>query len=43
MYFCIPVVGGVTACVDFWWVVFKGDDALKKYKGSDKYMVWAGN
>ena len=42
MYFCIPVVGGVAACVDFWWVVFKGSEAMNKYKGNDKYLVWAG-
>jgi hypothetical protein len=40
MYFCIPVVGGVTACVDFWWAVFE-DDAYTKYANNDKYMVWA--
>jgi hypothetical protein len=38
-YFCIPVVGGVTACVDFWWVIFE-QDALAKYKGNNSYMVW---
>jgi len=39
LYFCVPIVGGVTACVDFFWVVFS-DDALGKYEGSDKYIVW---
>lgn len=39
-YFCIPVVGGVAGCGDFWWVVFKGNSALSKYKGSDKFFVW---
>ncbi|MDQ3191661.1 MAG: hypothetical protein M3Q58_08710 [Bacteroidota bacterium] len=40
-YFCIPVVGGVVNCVDFWYVVFKGSDALGKYKDNGKYIVWA--
>ena len=40
-YFCIPVAGGVAACGDFWWVVFKGNSALSKYKGNDKWFVWA--
>jgi hypothetical protein len=39
-YFCIPVVGGVTACVDFWWVVFKGEDAMNKFANNSKFMVW---
>lgn len=39
MYFCIPVVGGVTACVDFWGAVFDKDFYLK-YKNNDKYIVW---
>jgi len=39
MYLCIPVVGGVDACVDFWWVVFS-KDALAKYQGNSKYIVW---
>jgi len=42
-YFCIPVVGGVTACVDFWWVVFKGSDAMNKYSDNSKFIVWTGN
>jgi TM2 domain-containing membrane protein YozV len=42
-YFCIPVVGGVTACVDFWWVVFKGSDAMNKYADNSKFIVWTGN
>ena len=41
-YFCIPVYGGIVACGDFWWVVFKGDAALSKYKGNSKFNVWAG-
>ena len=40
-YLCVPVVGGVAACGDFWWVVFKGNSALSKYKGNDKWFVWA--
>lgn len=39
MYFCIPVVGGVTSCVDFWGAVFDKDFYLK-YKNNDKYIVW---
>jgi hypothetical protein len=39
LYFCVPVVGSVTACVDFWWVVFDGD-AMSKYENNDKYIVW---
>ncbi len=39
MYFCIPVVGNVTACVDFWGAVFDKDFYLK-YKNNDKYIVW---
>lgn len=39
-YFCIPVVGGVTGCVDFWWVVIDGEDAMNKYKDNGKFMVW---
>ena len=40
-YFCIPVAGGVAACGDFCYVLFKGSNALSKYKGSDKWFVWA--
>lgn len=39
MYLCIPVVGGVNACVDFWWVVFD-EDAMDKYKDNSKYIIW---
>ncbi len=38
MYFCIPVVGDVTACVDFWGAVFD-PDFYKKYANNDKYIV----
>lgn len=40
-YFCIPVVGGVVSCVDFWYVVFKGKEALDKYADNGKFIVWA--
>lgn len=39
MYFCIPVVGGINGCVDFWWAVFEAD-AYQKYANNDKYIVW---
>jgi TM2 domain-containing membrane protein YozV len=39
-YFCIPVVGSFTACVDFWYVVFKGKEALNKYADNSKFWVW---
>jgi hypothetical protein len=39
MYLCIPVVGGVTGCVDFWGAVFD-PDFYKKYANNDKYIVW---
>ena len=41
-YFCIPVVGEVAAIVDFFWVVFKGEDALNKFADNSKYLVWTG-
>jgi len=41
-YFCIPIVGPIDTFVDFWWVVFKGETALNKYKGTSKYIVWLG-
>jgi hypothetical protein len=40
-YFCIPVMGGVAGCVDFWWVVFKGKEAMDKYTNNGKFLVWA--
>lgn len=40
MYLCIPVVGGVVGCVDFWGVVFKGDEFMNKYKDNGKWIVW---
>jgi len=39
MYLCIPVVGGVVGCVDFWGVVFGSID-FNKYKDNGKYIVW---
>jgi hypothetical protein len=40
-YLCIPVAGGVAALGDFCWVLFSGNSALNKFKGSDKWFVWA--
>lgn len=40
-YFCVPVVGGLDACVDFWAVVFGKD--INDYKNNDKLIVWLGN
>ena len=40
-YFCIPVAGGVANLGDFCWVLFSGKSALSKYKGNDKWFVWA--
>lgn len=42
-YLCIPVYGGIVNCVDFWGVVFKGDEQWNKYKNNPKFNVWAGN
>lgn len=42
-YLCIPVYGGIVSCVDFWGVVFKGDEQWNKYKNNPKFNVWAGN
>lgn len=44
-YFCgyFVLIGGVAMCVDFWGVVFKGDEFLAKYKDNPKFLVWAGN
>ena len=39
-YLCIPGVGAVANCGDFFWVLFKGDDALSKYTNNGKYIVW---
>jgi hypothetical protein len=39
MYFCIPVVGEITNCVDFWGSVFNAE-MYKKYENNDKYIVW---
>ncbi|MBI3501538.1 MAG: hypothetical protein HY063_07070 [Bacteroidetes bacterium] len=40
-YFCIPVAGGVANLGDFCWVLFSGSKALSKYKGNNKWFVWA--
>lgn len=39
LYFCVPVAGGVAACVDFWGAVFKAD-FYKKFENNDKWFVW---
>lgn len=39
-YFCIPVVGGGTACIDFWYVLFTGKDGLSKYADNSSFWVW---
>jgi len=39
LYFCVPVAGGVAACVDFWGAVFNAD-FYKKYENNDKWFVW---
>lgn len=38
--YCIPVVGGVTAFVDFCYVLFKGDEALSKYSNNTTFWVF---
>jgi TM2 domain-containing membrane protein YozV len=40
-YLCLGGLG-ITNCFDFWWVVFKGSDAMEKYRDNGKLMVWAG-
>ncbi|MBW8050794.1 MAG: hypothetical protein FVQ77_10760 [Cytophagales bacterium] len=42
LYFCVPVASSIAAFVDFWWVVFKGEEALNKYTDNPKWFVWAG-
>jgi hypothetical protein len=39
LYFCVPVAGGVAACVDFWGAVFVAD-FYKKFENNDKWFVW---
>lgn len=39
LYFCVPVAGGVAACVDFWGAVFV-PDWYKDYENNDKWFVW---
>jgi len=38
-YLCIPIAGGVAACVDFWWVIFEAT-AFDRYKDNDKFLVF---
>lgn len=40
-YFCIPIAGGVAWCGDGIVVIFNGKSGLSKYKGNDKWFVWA--
>lgn len=37
-YFC---TFGFVACIDFWWVVFKGDPAFERFKGNNEFVVWS--
>lgn len=37
--YCIPVAGSLTAFIDFWYVVIKGEEGLSKYSNSTKF--WA--
>lgn len=37
--YCIPVAGQLTTAIDFWYVVFKGQEGLSKYSNSSKF--WA--
>lgn len=37
-YLCLGIVP--VACIDFWYVVFKGNAALDKYKDNPKWIVW---
>jgi len=39
-YFCLGIVP--VGCIDFWWVVFKGEEALNKYADNPKWFVWGG-
>lgn len=39
LYFCVPVAGGVAACVDFWGSVFD-KDFHQKFANNDKWFVW---
>jgi hypothetical protein len=39
-YFCIPIVGPCVNYVDFFWVLFKGSEAMNKYKDNPKFIVW---
>lgn len=37
--YCIPVAGQLTSAIDFWYVIFKGQEGLSKYSNSSKF--WA--
>ena len=39
-YFCLGIVPA--SCIDFWWVVFKGEEALNQYADNPKWFVWGG-
>jgi len=39
LYFCVPIAGGLAACVDFWGAVFS-KDFYKKFENNDKWFVW---
>ena len=37
-YFCLGIVP--VGFIDFWWVVFKGEEALNKYADNPKWIVF---
>ncbi len=39
-YLCIPIAGGVANCVDFWGVLFKGEERLAIYKDNPNFFAW---
>ena len=43
LYLCVPVAGQVASLGDFCFVLFKGEDALNKYKDNSSWFVWTGN
>ena len=40
--YCVGSIflASIPQAVDFWWVLLSGNDALSKYKGTDKFIVW---
>lgn len=40
-YLCIPVAGSIANCVDFWGVVFKGEERLDLYRDNPKFFAWS--